>query len=111
MAQKTLVQLVDDLDGTPISDGGGRTVAFSYDGTSYVIDLSDAHVVEFKEALAPFVAAGRKTGRDASRKIASPKSDPAELQKMREWARSNGHEVSDRGRVSAVIRDAYNAAN
>lgn len=111
LAQKTFVQLVDDLDGTPIPDGEGRSVVFSYDGTSYEIDLSDAHVAEFKEALAPFVAAGRRSERVTSKKTPGSKSDPAELQRMREWARSNGHEVSDRGRVSAVIRDAYNAAH
>jgi hypothetical protein len=111
MAQKTLVQLVDDIDGTVIADGEGRTVNFSLNGVSYEIDLSDAHVAELTDALAPFISAGRMSGRSSSSRSAGPKSDPAELQKIREWARSNGHEVSDRGRVSGAVRDAYNAAN
>ena len=111
MAQKTLVQLVDDLDGTPIADGEGRTLAFALNGTSYEIDLSDAHAQELTDALAPYVAAGRRTGRKNSGGSTGPKSSPAELQKIREWARSNGHDVSDRGRVSGTIRDAYNAAH
>ena len=111
MAQKTFVQLVDDLDGMPIADGEGRTVAFALNGTSYEIDLSDAHAEELTDALAPYVSAGRKTGRKTSSGSAGPKSNPAELQKIREWARSNGHDVSDRGRVSGTIRDAYDAAH
>lgn len=30
---------------------------------------------------------------------------------LREWARANGHEVSDRGRVPKEIREAFEAAN
>jgi len=111
MAQKTLVQLVDDIDGTPIADGEGRTVTFALNGVTYEIDLSDAHVEELTESLSPYLSAGRKTGRKATTSTSSTKSDPAELQKIREWARANGHDVSDRGRVSGTIRDAYNAAH
>jgi hypothetical protein len=111
MAQKTLIQLVDDLDGTPIEDSEGRTVTFALNGVTYEIDLSDAHVKELTESLSPYVAAGRRTGRKAPTSTSSTKSDPAELHKIREWARANGHDVSDRGRVSGTIRDAYNAAH
>ena len=41
MARKTLVQLVDDLDGSQIADCEGRTVALGLDGVSYEIDLSN----------------------------------------------------------------------
>jgi len=110
MAQKTLIQLVDDLDGTPIAEGEGRTVTFALNGVTYEIDLSDAHVEELTEGLSPYVAAGRRTGRKAAASTSGTKSDPAELQKIREWARANGHDVSNRGRVSGTVRDAYNAA-
>lgn len=111
MAQKTLIQLVDDLDGTALSDGAGRTVTFAFEGVSYEIDLSHAHVDELTEALAPYVAAGRKVGgRKSAARASAPKSDPAELQKIRDWAEKNGHTVSSRGRISASVRDAYNAA-
>jgi hypothetical protein len=63
MAQRTLVQLIDDLDGSVIPGGMGRTVLFEFDGTSYEIDLTDAHLNELRDALAPYVAAGRRTSR------------------------------------------------
>ena len=111
MAQKTLIQLVDDLDGTALSDGEGRTVTFALEGASYEIDLSQAHVDDLAKALAPYVAAGRKVnGRRSAARALGAKSDPAELRKIRDWASKNGHTVSGRGRVSAAVRDAYNAA-
>jgi len=112
MARKTLVQLVDDLDGSRIADGDGRTVTFALDGVSYEIDLNQAHVDELTKALAPYVAAGRKvSGRKSATPTSPAKSDPAELQKIRDWASRNGHTVSSRGRISAAVRDAYNAAH
>jgi len=111
VARKTLIQLVDDLDGTTLIDGKGKTVTFALEGASYEIDLSQAHVDELTETLAPYVAAGRKVSGRKSTVIASgAKSDPAELQKIRDWAGKNGHTVSSRGRISAAVRDAYNAA-
>lgn len=111
MAQKTLIQLVDDLDGTPIADGEGKTVSLSLDGVSYEIDLSDAHVDELTEALAPFTGAARRTGRKAPARSGSTRSNGDDLQKIREWAKANGHDVSDRGRIAAAVRDAYDAAH
>jgi hypothetical protein len=46
MARKTLIQLTDDIDGTPMTDGAGRTVTFALEGTTYEIDLSDAHIAD-----------------------------------------------------------------
>jgi len=111
MAQKTYVQLVDDLDGSPIADGEGKTVTLTFDGATYEIDLSNTHVDKLTDALAPYLSAGRKTsGRRTIGRAASSKSDPAELQKIRDWAAKNGQTVSSRGRISAAVRDAYNAA-
>ncbi|MBD8661515.1 Lsr2 family protein [Frigoribacterium sp. CFBP 8754] len=111
MAKKTLVQLIDDLDGTALTDGVGKTVTFALEGATYEIDLSQAHVDELAEVLAPYMAAGRKVnGRQSAARSSGAKSDPAELQKIRDWAGKNGHTVSSRGRISASVRDAYNAA-
>jgi len=111
MARKTVIQLTDDIDGTPISDGAGRTVTFALDGIAYEIDLSDAHLAELHKSLTPYTTSGRRTGRKSSGAAGATKMDKAELTKIRKWARQNGHEVSDRGRVSSTIRDAYDAAN
>ena len=111
MAQKTFIQLVDDLDGGALGDGEGKTVTFALEGVSYEIDLSQAHIDELTEALAPYVAGARKvSGRKSAARTTGSKSDPAELKKIRDWADKNGHTVSSRGRISAAVRDAYNAA-
>jgi hypothetical protein len=112
MVQKTLVQFVDDLDGSAITDGEGRTVQFALDGVSYEIDLSRKHADELSAVLDPYVTAGRKTGgrKNSGRGRSATKTDPAELQAIRDWANKNGHTVSSRGRISAAVRDAYSAA-
>jgi len=83
MARKTLIQLTDDIDGTPIVDGAGRTVAFALDGITYEIDLSDAHLAELHEALTPYTTAGRRTGRKSNVAAGATKTDKAELTKIR----------------------------
>ena len=108
MAKKVIYQLTDDLDQTEISDGEGETVQFGLDGTAYEIDLTDAHAIKLRSLFNRYVEAGRKTGKaPAGKKQSGRKQD---LAVVRGWARSNGHDVSDRGRVSGEILDAYEAA-
>ncbi|PPH13306.1 MULTISPECIES: Lsr2 family protein [unclassified Rathayibacter] len=114
MAQK--LTLVDDLDGNPIEDGKGGTVRFALEGVSYEIDLNDSNIEQLHAALATFIDAGRKTGGRAGASSApsnssAKKSNPKELQAIREWAKSNGHKVSDRGRIPTSIVEAYEAAH
>ncbi len=107
MAKEIRVYLKDDLDGSEAS----QTVEFSLFGATYTIDLSDANVARLEEALKPFIEkAERVKGRRNSRGSASRgrKSGTAEI---RAWARANGHEVSDRGRIPADVVAAYEAAN
>lgn len=109
MAQK--LTLVDDLDGTPIEDGGG-TVRFSIDGANYEIDLSAANTETLTEALEKYVSAGRRVRPGGgTAPVAGKKSDPQRLKAIREWAAENGHEVSSRGRIPSDVIDAYDAAN
>lgn len=111
MASKTVVTLIDDLDGKEIGGDGG-TVAFTFDGMSYQIDLAEKNLAKFRKALNPYIAAATKVqgqsnpGRRGRRKAAS--TDP---QQIRAWARSHGHEVSARGRVPASVVTAYKAAH
>lgn len=108
MARKQIVQLVDDLDGRDIEDGG-ETVAFSFRGASYEIDLSDANIDKLTTALEPYVSAARRTNsRPTSPARAS--IDRSQLDAMRTWARDHGYEVSSRGRISQKIQDAYHHA-
>ncbi|HXH33917.1 MAG TPA: Lsr2 family protein [Plantibacter sp.] len=60
MAKRSVVTLVDDLDGTPIDLTSGDTVRFGIDGHNYEIDLTDEHAETLRAALRPFVEAGRK---------------------------------------------------
>ncbi len=115
MAQKYIVQLVDDLTNEPIEDGEGETVTFSLDGVSYAIDLSTEHADEFRGKLGDYVSAARKAdaasstkSRGASRSSSGPKSD---LKDVRSWAESNGYTVSSRGRIPANVQEAYAAAH
>ncbi|MDQ1304823.1 MAG: hypothetical protein QG671_651 [Actinomycetota bacterium] len=111
MAQKVQVILTDDLDGGEADE----TVAFALDGVSYEIDLSEANAEALREALAAYVEAARRIGGRATRRSAGAKSRPAservDLSDLRAWARENGYQVSDRGRVSSEVRAAYEAAH
>ncbi|MFT3873947.1 MAG: Lsr2 family protein [Nocardioides sp.] len=108
MAQKVNIVLIDDIDG----DSAAETVSFGLDGTNYEIDLSDKNAAALREALAHYVGHARKTGSASRRgRRASVTSLGPSSREIRDWARSNGYEVSDRGRVSAEIRKAFDAAH
>lgn len=114
MAQKTIVQLIDDLDGT--SNGDIETVVFGLDGVSYEIDLNDDHAGRLREHLAKFITSARRTGGRVKRgtTATAPHTDGAgrsreQTQAIREWARKNGYEVSARGRIPAAVIEAFEA--
>ncbi|MEU5425223.1 Lsr2 family protein [Streptomyces olivoreticuli] len=110
MAQKVQVLLVDDLNGGEADE----TVVFALDGKTYEIDLTTANADKLRGSLADYVKAARRTGRsNASRgkarsAAATGGGDTAEI---RAWAKKNGYNVNDRGRVPADIREAYAKAN
>ena len=101
MAQKVEVTLIDDLDGGKADE----TVSFSLDGAQYVIDLSSKHAMQLHESLAKYVGAARKEkstrlgGRGARRGTAATSAGP-DVSEVRAWAKAQGYEVSERGRVS-----------
>ena len=117
MAQKVQVLLVCDLHDTAAEVEGTETVAFGLDGSSYEIDVCDQHAGELRDAFAPYVGAARRAGRTASPARARGAragrggggADREQLQAMREWARTNGFKVSDRGRLSREVVEAYHA--
>ncbi|MBB1243103.1 Lsr2 family protein [Streptomyces durbertensis] len=112
MAQKVQVLLVDDLDGGEADE----TVTFALDGKSYEIDLNAENAGKLRDALAEFVKAGRRTGRGSGGRAKAARSttassSSAETPKIRAWAKENGYEVNERGRVPTTIREAYKKAN
>ncbi|MEX5271563.1 Lsr2 family protein [Kocuria sabuli] len=109
MAQKVEVHLEDDLDGGPAE----HTITFALDGKDYEIDLSDTNADKLREALRPYAAVGRKATRGGGTRSTgtrTPKGD-SDTAKIRAWAKENGHEVSDRGRIHQSVKDAYYAAH
>jgi hypothetical protein len=118
MAQKVQVMLVCDLHADEVE--GSETLTFGLDGSTYEIDVCDEHAAEMRDAFAPFVGAARRAGRTASaptqrrssagggRKAAGGNERVGEI---REWARKNGHQVSERGRISGTVMAAYEAAH
>ncbi len=112
MAQKVQVLLVDDIDGGTADE----TVTFGLDGVSYEIDLTSAHAGELRDAFAQWVGHARKVGgRAGSAKGAAPargrRSSSGDAQAIREWAKEHGHHVSERGRISAEVKAAYDASH
>lgn len=114
MARRTIQVLTDDLDGGEAEE----TVKFGLDGVQYEIDLSSKNAAKIREALAPFVAAGRKLGRGgvvpggraaAARGRGGAAADRDQNRAIREWAQAKGYKVSDRGRIRQDIADLYHA--
>jgi hypothetical protein len=109
VAQQVQVQLIDDLDGSEAVE----TITFALDGVGYELDLNAKNAEKLRSALAKYVAAARRVrgtrrGRNGSGRAA--KTSAVDLATVREWARANGFDVSDRGRVAGEVLDAYNAA-
>lgn len=111
MAQRVVVTLSDDIDGGEAAE----TVAFGLDGKSYEIDLNPSNAKKLRKALAPFVAAGRKTtntnkarkGRTSYRHT-SLEPDPAAV---RAWAQSHKMDLPARGRIPKRVYEAFRAAS
>src|SRR5438270_10987412 len=107
MAQKTIVQLIDDID----QGAAEETVSFGLDGANYEIDLSKKNADKLRDALATYVANARRSNRFGSssrpasssgrRSRSGARGDREQTQAIREWARKNGHKVGDKGRIAA----------
>lgn len=115
MAQHTIVQFVDDLDGTTSDDIS--TVTFSLDGVEYEIDLTKANAQKLRDNLQNFIASARRTGGRLKRGTAPAQPAAAravsteQTKAIRHWARQNGHTLSDRGRIPETIVEAFEQAH
>lgn len=107
MAKHVQIILTDDLDGSPAAE----TVTFGLDGETYEIDLSEHNAWRLRDMLAPFVGPARKVQRRGGRRRPANSGSTSNAGAIRAWARENGMEVSERGRIPADIRAAYEAAN
>lgn len=116
MAQKVLVELVDDLDGTVSDDI--TTVTFGLDGVNYEIDLTEDNADNLRTTLEDFINAGRRTGGRLKRSAGTVAKRPAptaadreQTKAIRDWARQNGFELSDRGRIPSQVLEAFETAH
>jgi hypothetical protein len=119
MAQKVLVEIVDDLDGGVAT----QTVPFALDGISYEIDLSDENAQALRDELARYIGAGLRTGgrrvkvaagqstagSGGGRASSTTAASREHTQQVRAWALDNGYQVSERGRISNEIYAAFEA--
>ena len=121
MARITQVVVTCDLEDGDVT--AAESVSFSYGGKTYTLDLCKKHLDEVKGALEGFANAGHaaglggrgrrraaSTGRTAraARPAATPRGESQA--EIREWARSQGYAVGDRGRIPGEVRSAYEAA-
>lgn len=112
MATRTLTTVVDDIDG---STDDVVTCAFGLGDSHFEIDLNAAHREELENVLDKFITAARqvrgakRTGQRRPGKVA--RTDRDQTHAIRQWAKDNGHEVSERGRISKKITEAFEAAH
>ena len=110
MAQKVETVFIDDIDGS----SADTTMRFGLDGTEYEIDLTATHADQLRKATKRYIQAGRKvsSARRSSRNTArrtSTSSGPSSSE-VRDWAKSQGLEVKERGRIPAELVVKFQAA-
>jgi hypothetical protein len=109
VAQKVQTLFVDDIDG----GAAEGTVRFALDGTDYEIDLNAKNALALRDALAPYVKAGRRAAgatRRSARGGRRPSANGVNTTEVREWAKAQGMDVKDRGRVPAELVVKFKAA-
>lgn len=113
MASKTIIQLEDDLDGSPAS----MTVPFGFEGMDYEIDLNDQHVEALRQALQPFIEKARRISQARRRASSSSGRSSSGRQTLagrmgiptkdiRDWAHAQGKAINERGRLpESLVRE------
>jgi hypothetical protein len=107
MAQRVEIQFLDDLDGGKAD----TTVKFGVDGIQYEIDLSAKNADELTSALAPYIEVARRVGGSSRRRANGAVRSRPDLSAVRAWARSQGLQISDRGRIPGEVLSRYEAAH
>ena len=121
MAKKTVVEYIDDLDGSPILDDEVQTVEWSWRGVDYVIDTSATNLDKIENGKIPFTKVWNNSSRVAGRRRSpahtrrtegstGTAADPSERSLIRDWARESGYSIGLRGRIRADIVAAYHEA-
>ena len=104
MSKTVSVVGTDDIDGS----AGAETVAFSFEGQGYEIDLAPDNQAKMKASFGPFIEAGRRM---AQRRPVRGTRSRSDLSAVRKWAQDQGMSVAERGRISADVLAQYDAAH
>lgn len=109
MAQTVKIILEDDIDG----GSADETIRFGLDGGQYEIDLNSANATKLREALRPYVSKARRASAKTNRGATTrpTRSGNPETPKIRAWAKEQGFQVSDRGRIHQDIQNKYYEAH
>jgi nucleoid-associated protein Lsr2 len=111
MAQKVQVSVICDLPHTGEAEGQ-ETVVFSFDGSAYEIDTCTEHAKELRDKIGPFAEHARKAPAQGRGRKRQPQGSAGRQQsaQIREWAKSHGLKVNERGRIPASIVAEYESA-
>jgi hypothetical protein len=110
MAQRTIIETVDDIDGTIIPEGQEPTVKFGLDGATYEIDLNDDNRDAMHRALEPWIARARRLSGPKREKPKNARSKE-QTQAIRQWAIDSGYQISDRGRIPGDVEAKFHEVN
>lgn len=105
MAQRVTVEMTDDIDGTQAAE----TIAFRVDGTSYEIDLSGKNASKMRRDFDRYIEHARRV--TGGRRSGRPRRDRDRSSVVREWAKQQGIQVSERGRIPASVVSEYEKAH
>ncbi|MFJ5725859.1 Lsr2 family protein [Streptomyces sp. NPDC093149] len=105
MAIRSIVE--SDLSGKP----DATTVTFGLGDTWYEIDLTAKEQKDLEDALKSYLKVGRKAERKPAKKRVVPETTAEEREKIREWAREEGLELAERGRIPKTVQKAFDEAH
>jgi hypothetical protein len=125
MAQKVIVTMADDIDG--IEGDDVRTYHFALERQVFKIDLRPGNYQELRKALDPFISNAQAADPEYRRTVSPvngssarrithvpPPRDRASRDRaarIRNWARKEGRDIGEKGRIPGDIERDYDAAH
>jgi hypothetical protein len=128
VTKRVIIQADCNACDTPNIDGQ-ETIAFSFalDNIGYTMDLCQPHADQYRQTLEPWRARADVTQGGSAKKSSSggvgsgspPQGGPVtsalaeglDPKQVREWARANGWDVPEVGRLNMDVINAYKAAH
>jgi hypothetical protein len=111
VASRVVTQLISDVSGEEIADGQGETVEFAYRGTSYSIDLTAREAADFDASMAVYLEHASKRGSSSTRSAGRSAAKGSDAKAIRAWAKDQGIDIPNRGRIPSDVRARYESSN